>query len=273
MNDIHRFSYSTVTDLIDLDRYPVHDLSSEVGQTLIANCQRQFRETGVCSLPGFVKSEAIATLAGEIEPLVPNAFYNVQRHNVYFKADDTSLPEDHPARHKVRTAQHTIAYDQITPTAGIYQIYNWTQLREFIEIVVGKKRIYLHADPLAALNVMVMKEGDELGWHYDRAGCATTLLLQRPEAGGAFEFVSNLRSEGNENYEGVAQLLSGVHPGIVSRAGQAGTLTLFAGYYSPHRVTPVQGKIPRMVAVLGYVNEPDVVFSESARIRFYGRAG
>lgn len=273
MKDPNRFIYSAVIDLIDLDRYPLHDLSSEAGQTLVANCQRQFREIGACSLPGFVKSEAIATLAGEIEPLAPNAFYNTQQHNVYFKADDPSLPEDHPARHKLRTAQHTIAYDQIPPTAGIHQVYNWARLREFIAMVLGKQQIFLQADPLAALNVMIMNEGGELGWHYDRADFATTILLQRPEAGGVYEFVSHLRSQGNENYEGLAQVMSGVHPGIVSRAGQAGTLTLFAGHYSPHRVTPVQGKLPRIVAVLSYVNEPDVVFSESARIRFYGRAG
>lgn len=122
MKDTNRFTYNAVTDLIDLDRYPLHDLSSEAGQTLVANSQRQFTETGACILPGFVKPEAIATLIKEIEPLAPTAFYNTQQHNVYFKADDPSLPEDHPARHKLRTAQNTIAYDQIPPTAGIHQV-------------------------------------------------------------------------------------------------------------------------------------------------------
>ncbi len=263
----------TMSHLIDLERYPIADISSEAAQTLVAECQAQLRARGACSLPGFVKPEVVPTLAAEMTTLLPQAFHNLQEHNVYFKADDLSLPADHPARRKVRTSQRTIAYDLIPPEAGIRQIYTWPPLRNFIAAVLGKDKLYLHADPLAALNVMGMQAGDELGWHYDRADFVTTLLLQAPEAGGAFEFAPHLRSPEDENYAGLAELLDGSHPGVVSKAGQAGTLTLFVGHYSIHRVAPVQGQMPRLVAVLSYENEPGVTFSEAARTRFYGRAG
>lgn len=273
MNDRAKFTYASVTNLIDLDRYPIEDLGGQAAQTLIAECQAHLAEQGACSLPGFIKPEAVATMAAEVLPPLSQAFYNQQQHNVYFKADDTALPEDHPARRQVRTSQWTIAYDLLPLEAGIRQVYTWPPVREFIAAVLGRERLYLHADPLAAMNVMVMNDGDELGWHYDRADFVTTLLLQRPDAGGAFEFVPHLRSPDDENFAGLEQLLDGTHPDVVSRAGQAGTLTLFVGHYSPHRVSPVQGETPRMVAVLSYENEPDTIFSEASRIRFYGRAG
>ena len=267
------FTYSTVTDLIDLARYPIEDLSIEAARALIADCQAQLKQSGACSLPGFVKLEAVKVMVTEIEPLRTQAFHNTQQHNVYFKADNLTLPEDHPARRKIRTSQKTIAYDLLPKTAGIRQIYTWAPVREFIAAVLGKEQLYLQADPLAALNIMIAEAGDELGWHYDRADFVTTLLLQCPKAGGAFEFVPHLRSPDDENYAGLAQLLEGTHPRIVSRAGQPGTLTLFVGHYSPHRVAPVQGQTPRIIAVLSYESEPGVVFSEAARTRFYGRAG
>ncbi len=261
----------TATHLIDLSRYPINDLSSEAAQTLIADCQAQLKNHGACSLPGFVKAEAIETLAGEIQPLLPQAFHNSQQHNVYFKADDPSLPEDHPARRKVQTSQWTIAYDLVPEQAGIRQIYTWASVRDFIAKVLNKPQLFLHGDPMAAMNIMVMNEGEQLGWHYDRADFVTTLLIQRPEEGGAFEYVPNLRQPDEENYEGLAQLLDGAHPAKVSHSAEAGTLTLFVGHYSIHRVSPVSGNTPRMIAVLSYENEPDVVFTEAARLRFYGR--
>ena len=62
-------------------------------------------------------------MATELKPLLPQAFQNTQLHNVYFKEDDLSLPEAHPARRKVRTSQKSIAYDLIPQDAGIRLIY------------------------------------------------------------------------------------------------------------------------------------------------------
>ena len=50
-----------------------------------------------------------------------------------------------------------------------------------------------------------------------------------------------------------------------------GTLALFRGRSSLHRVTPVVGKRNRIQTVLAYNTEPDVALSEQARQTFYGR--
>ena len=127
------------------------------------------------------------------------------------------------------------------------------------------------ADPMACLNVMSYGPGDQLGWHFDRAKFAVTLLLQAPDGGGAFEYRRNLRTETDPNLDGVGALLSGDDDSVRSVRGEAGTMTVFAGFRSPHRVAPVTGTKPRIMAVLGFTEEPEAMFSERDRVRFYGR--
>jgi len=50
-----------------------------------------------------------------------------------------------------------------------------------------------------------------------------------------------------------------------------GSLVLFRGRNSMHRVTPNESDKTRMLAVLAYNSEAGVVLSESARMTFYGR--
>jgi hypothetical protein len=128
------------------------------------------------------------------------------------------------------------------------------------------------ADPLACLNVMGYGADDGIGWHFDRAEFTVTLLLQTPEAGGVFEYRRNLRSAEEPNYEGVARLLAGEDPEVRALSVRPGTLNVFAGYRSPHRVTPVSGDRMRLIAVLSFMEQPDVRFSAEDRRQFYGRS-
>jgi predicted 2-oxoglutarate/Fe(II)-dependent dioxygenase YbiX len=50
-----------------------------------------------------------------------------------------------------------------------------------------------------------------------------------------------------------------------------GALVLFRGRNALHRVTPVKGRITRMLVVLAYNSAPGVALSESARMTFFGR--
>ena len=261
-----------MTTLVNLEKYPIDDLAAPAVQALVADCQSQLRETGKCSLVAFLTAETAARLAAEMVPMIDKAYHQDMTHNVTFTADDPALPASHPARRRQRTKQKSIAYDLVPQTAGIREIYNWEPLRDFIAAVVGYEQLYLHEDTMAPLNVMVLEEGCQLNWHYDRADFVTTLLLQAPEAGGEFSYVPYLRTAEDENYEGLTQLLDGTHPDMVRSAGRAGTLTLFQGIYSPHSVTTVQGETPRINSVLSYTVEPGVVFTAEERRRFYGRA-
>jgi hypothetical protein len=128
------------------------------------------------------------------------------------------------------------------------------------------------ADPLARLNAMAYGEGQGLNWHFDRAEFTTTLLLQAPAGGGSFDYRTDLRSETDPNFDGVARLLRGEDPARKSLTLAPGTLNVFRGKNTAHRVTPVRGTTDRIVAVFSYFDRPGVTFSPEERIGFYGRA-
>ncbi len=128
-------------------------------------------------------------------------------------------------------------------------------------------------DPLARVNVMAYRAGEALNWHFDRSEFTTTLLLQAPEKGGEFEYRTDLRSANDPNYAGVAELLEGRDPQVQRIRLSAGTLNVFRGKNTAHRVTPVAGRVERFIAVFSYYEKPDVMFSDAERLGFYGRVG
>jgi hypothetical protein len=51
-----------------------------------------------------------------------------------------------------------------------------------------------------------------------------------------------------------------------------GTLMLFEGRWSLHRVTPIRGTVPRYVGLFGYDTAPGTMSSELLKLVRYGRA-
>ncbi|HEX5192849.1 MAG TPA: hypothetical protein VFW09_08595 [Solirubrobacteraceae bacterium] len=264
---------ATGTDLIDIDRYPLNDLDSETGRSLVERCQRSLQVKGAAKLDGFLRPDAIAQLIGEANALASQAFRNEDTHNVYFTEIDERLPATDARRKLQRSAQETIAYDQIPADAGIRRLYEWDGLLAFVCAALGKDRLYRNADPLGALNVIYYAEGDELGWHFDDAEFVVTLMLQPAQHGGDFEYVPHIRNARDENYPAVAQLLDGDRDDVIVSPSSAGALAFFRGHHSIHRVTPVFGNILRTNAVLSYANRPDERLSPHTQTLFYGRTG
>jgi hypothetical protein len=142
----------------------------------------------------------------------------------------------------------------------------------FLADVMEKPRLHIMADPLAGANVMEYRDGEGLNWHFDRSEFTTTLLLQKPEEGGEFEYRTDLRSDNEPNYDGVARLLVGADPEARILKLSPGTLNVFRGRNTAHRVTATRGPRERIIAVFSYYEKPGVSFTDEERIGFYGRA-
>ena len=198
------------------------------------------------------------------------AFRHARRHNIYFAKEIPDLPADHPALKMVETSNNTLCADQIAPSP-LLRLYEWPEFALFLAATMGREKLHAMADPLARVNVMSYSAGQTLNWHFDRAEFTVTLLLQAPDEGGAFEYRTDLRTAENPNYDGVAQLLEGADPAMQTMHVTAGTLNVFRGVNTPHRVTPVKGTTPRMIAVLTYFEKQHVRFSASEQLGFYGR--
>jgi hypothetical protein len=259
-------------DLIDLDRYPILELAALPARELIARCRRELADVGALALPGFLKPRVTEALAAEAGALASLSYDVREEHTVYFKPADPSFPEGHPRRRLIHSNKGGVSYDHIPGDAILRRLYEWDVLMAFIAAALGEKRLYRHADPLAALNVNVAREGQILNWHFDRTDFSATLSLQSAEAGGTFEYLPWLRNEADQNYAGIARVIDGAREGVRTLPFDAGTLALFRGHHSLHRVTPTRGQRDRLVAVLSYVRAPGVTFTPGARQLFYGHS-
>lgn len=260
-----------IEEILDLERYPLHRPGSPSLARLVATKRQDWRTHGAFGVPGLIRAPMAERAAEELRrPMETVAFRHRQSHNVYFSDDTEHLPPE-LARAGLVTTHRTLTCDQMAETI-IRGVYEWDPLRAFIQQVLALPELHPMADPMACLNVMAYGEGDELGWHFDRARFAVTILLQAAEEGGHFEYRRALRSAAEPNYTAVQRLLEGRDDAIQRAVPAAGDMTVFAGFGSVHRVTPVVGDTPRMMAVLSYMTEPGYEYCSDDRMRFYGRA-
>jgi alkylated DNA repair dioxygenase AlkB len=259
-------------DILDLDRFPLDRPGSPAWHDLVARCRADLLAEGMFNLDALVRPAALAKAMDEVRPVMDTlSFTHKRSHNVYFKKEVPGLAPGHPALKRVDTVNHTVCGDQIPESVPVW-IYEWPQFAVFLAAAMEKETLFTMRDPLARLNVMSYRDGEALNWHFDRSEFTTTLLLQAPSGGGAFQYRSNLRSDGDPNYEGVARLLAGEDPEVRTLRLEAGSLNVFKGRNTLHRVTPCQGPRERYIAVFSYYERPGVMFSKEEQIGFYGRA-
>lgn len=259
-------------DILDLDRYPLDRPGSPEWASLVDRCRAELARDGMFNVEGLMRPAAVRRAVADVTPVLDTAAFTHKRaHNVYFKKDIAGLAPDHPALTLFETSNQTICADQI-PESLLVRLYEWPNLAGFLAATMDKPALYPMDDPIACANVMRYTEGEALNWHFDRSEFTTTLLLQAPVAGGAFEYRTGLRSDDDPNYDGVARMLRGDDPEVQSIVAEAGTLNVFRGKNTAHRVTPVAGGADRIIAVFSYYETPGVRFSDEERIGFYGRA-
>lgn len=259
-------------DILHLDHYPLDRPGSAEWEALVARCRSDLAKQGMFNLHGLMR---LPVAAQEVAAMMPKfeteGFRHEREHNIYFLKSIEGLPADHPALQRHKTSNLTLCADQI-PESALLRLYEWPEFATFLAATMGKDRLHVMLDPLARVNVMAYHRGQTLNWHFDRSEFTTTLLLQAPEAGGDFEYRTDLRSDENPNYDDVARMLLGQDDKIKLLRLSPGTLNVFKGKNTAHRVTTIEGSRPRVIAVFSYYEEPDISFSEDERRGFYGRA-
>ncbi len=262
-----------IEEIVDLDRYPVGDIDATAARRVLERCRRELQTTGATQLEGFVRPAAVEQILIDAAVGRPHAHRTESTHNVYFTPADVSGDADDPRRALVRSAKYAIGFDRLGGASALRALYEWDGLTALVRSALGLERLYRDSDPVGACSIMVYDEGDELGWHFDNSEFAVTLMLAPSGQGGSFEYVPRLRSDENENYEAVRALLAGGRNGVRTMDGAAGTLALFQGRYSIHRVTPIRGATPRINAVLAYASAPEHKLTQETRELFYGATG
>ena len=251
--------------LIDLERHPISD--PEYG----TSCLENLRTTGALVLKGFLRQEVVTRLQEEAVAIRSEAFFCNQIHNVYLLEPDPDFTRNHVRNAEQISDKGCIPHDQVPGNSPLRIIYEWPEFRKFLEKVL-EFPLHPYADTLSSININYYETGQQLGWHFDNASFAVTLMIQSPRSGGRFEYVQGSRNsaKGEHGYETVQKILEGTtRPKILE--AEVGDLILFRGRDTLHRVSPVEEELPRVLVTLNFNTEPGISLSELARQTFFGR--
>jgi hypothetical protein len=254
--------FENLSDIVDLTRYPLHEADSPVVAALLREGRETLAADALFTMPGFVLPQASEAMAAELEARVPMApRYEVERE-IYAYEPETGAA-DHPrnARHACR--YHQVLNHQISNESPLRRVFIWEPLREFLRRLMGYETFHRSECPHLALTAKVAGPGDTDGWHYDGNDVVFSVLLRQPGAGGLFEYAPNLRSEGDENWDGLAAVLAGRNDTVRRASLAVGDLNVFQGDRTLHRVTPVEGDTWRIVGLFCYDREPGTNFGEA----------
>lgn len=269
----------SVQDIVNTERY---SLESE---SLVQQLRDELHERSVICLKKFVQPSAVQKMVEEALSIERMAYYTKDKHNIYLAPMDSDLPPDHISNHQVITSKGCVTTDQIPPNSMLKKLYFDHSFQKFLSKILDVDNLYPYADPLSSLTIHYGGNSQELGWHFDNSAFAITLLLQEPSEGGIFEYIPNIRepvSEGEETITGfrnevrqcredeVKSILCGELPAGTLDLGP-GTLTLFCGRDSLHRVTKVVGDRKRVLVVLAYNEIPGQRLPDETMMTFFGR--
>ncbi|MEZ5776333.1 MAG: 2OG-Fe(II) oxygenase [Hyphomicrobiaceae bacterium] len=257
-------------DLIDTERYPIADPQSPAFARVVEAARQSYDAEGLALLPGFLKADARRQMITEAEAAIPRSHRRDISFGIYRDESLDRPPEGHPALRKNPFSQWVIAADLLPEHGALRSLFRAEPMVAFVGALVGET-LYCSADPLAACNVTVMREGDQHGWHFDANDFVVSLLLEKSSGGGQFEVRPGTRTESGIDHDAVAAAFSGTDGKIRRPPVEEGTLSIFRGQRSLHRVSPVSGG-RRMIALFSYDRRPGMLFSDQVRLGAFGRA-
>ncbi|HEX5613880.1 MAG TPA: hypothetical protein VFZ83_01880 [Acidimicrobiia bacterium] len=256
---------------VDLDRYPIVD-PGEARTRVVEAARASLRERGVAIFPGFIRPDVVAEIAAEVVALEGRTHLEDVWGTPYLELPDESFPDAHPRHTAVHSRTGVLAYDLVPADSPARALYEWDGLLDLLADVLERRPLYRMADPLGALNLTIMRDGHVQGWHYDSTDFVVSLSVASSERGGEFECARDIRDDQNEHYDEVARVLAGTADDLVEVYPMTpGTMMVFAGRRSLHRVAPVRGNAPRIVALFGYDTTPGANSSDLLKLVRYGR--
>ncbi|MBG6142532.1 hypothetical protein IWQ51_000641 [Labrenzia sp. EL_142] len=242
---------------VDLERWPIHQPDSSAYGRRLSEVRAALRNQGCARIDGFIRRDCRKMFDAEVTGIAPGAHFSSSSINPYFTQDDPSLPPSHPRRRYSENTNGFVAMDRFPENGPSLSLYRSAHFQRFIADSLEEEQLFTFDDPLAGVVVNVMKEGQQLAWHYDTNEFIVSLLTRKPDQGGTFEYVPGLRRPGDECYEEVENVLDGKSDRVQHLSLELGDLQIFKGRFSLHRV--VKGKGERHTVIFGYAREPGFI--------------
>ena len=258
--------------IVDLERYPIQDLNSPKIKETIKKCKNDLDKFSCATIPNFILFESLEVMNAELKKHINEVYMSKESINAYlYSKDDSSLPIDHPKRIFMDRDNGYLNSDLFEKDSEMKFLYAQEDLLKFVSACLGVSPIYRWADPLACHAYNVMKPEGILPWHFDSCEFSLSILMQKPEKGGIFEYCPNIREPGNENFKEVKKILDGDRTRVRRLKLDPGDLQIFKGRFTLHRVTKVEGNRSRYLCIPAYVLDPWRVNTPEHSRAIYGK--
>ncbi len=259
-------------NIINLNAYPIHETQSLKYKELVNKTKKELDRIGCCVIPNFIREESINRMKQEAERNLNKVHWTKDKHNPYFTKDDETLPKDHPKRIFTVRESGYLNSDDLEEDSDLNHLHYSDEMLKFVSDCLDVYPLYKWADPLGKNPYSIMHPGHYFPWHFDGNEFTLSLLVQKAEKGGIFEYSPDLRSKDNENYENVTKVLRGDRNPVKSLDLDPGDLQIFKGRFSMHRVTKIEGNRSRYIALPCYVKDPYRVNKPEHSKQVYGKA-
>ena len=261
-----------LSTIVNLKQYPIHDLDSHVIKELIKKCKNDLDQFSCSTIPNFILPKSVKIMNTELERQIDEVYMSKESINPYLNSkDDPSLEKNHPKRIFSKRYNGYLNSDLFEKDSEMKFLYEQEELLKFVSACVGISPIYRWADPLACHAYNIMKSDGILPWHFDSCEFTLSIMLQKPEKGGIFEYCPNIRKPGNENFEEVKKVLDGSRKKVRQLQLEPGDLQIFKGRFTLHRVTKIEGNRSRYLAIPAYVLDPWRVNTPEHSRAIYGK--
>lgn len=292
---------------MNTSKYPwLDDLESPEAAEAIRSARRVYQSDGAVIFHDFITNAALQEATAIANALDATAFTTDDVHTPYLEDISSDYPINSIYNHQMQTRVASIAYDELPKESSLPNLYRDPRLLGLVKRIVGVAELYLSNDPLGCCSINVFRPGDFHSFHFDESEFSTTLMLQDDsEGGGLFQYTPPLKSSPTdlalaevasaiESYDDrrknidsgsnaapfAEQATSSANvavappppPPLHTLDFSPGTLSIFSGSKSLHRVTTVRGSKSRLVAVLTFSNVPNFCNSTKVQQLFWGRS-
>jgi hypothetical protein len=166
--------------IVDLEKYPIHDLNSPIIKRLIEKCKKELDQDSCSTIPNFILPKSLETMNLELEKQLDEVYMSKEKINAYLYAkDDPSLPKEHPKRNFMERYNGYLNSDCFQKNSEMKYLYETEELLKFVSACLGVSPIYRWADPLACHAYNVMKPEGILPWHFDSCEFTLSLMIQK----------------------------------------------------------------------------------------------
>jgi hypothetical protein len=274
MTDIvHTVTMHELAQIVDLDRYPLHEPGSAAYTTAVAAAREGLRSVGCAVVKDLVRPEAVTLLNNEIVERKHTTHFSTQVMNPYFHTEvNDEFPTDHPVNTFLERSSGFIPGDSWEPGCATDVMFRAPELAHFLADCLEIPELHCYADPLAGLTANILDPGQLFTWHFDTNDFAVTVLVQEADEGGLFEYAPAIRNADDEGFDRIAAVLAGEREGVRTLDLRPGDLQIFRGRHSLHQVSRVPANSrPRHAAIFAYTEEAGVIGRPTRTQQLFGR--